>query len=56
MENQIEFVSFQKVLLFGAEGSGKTSLVKRLERGSFTNESPSDNGNKIFLIYIKLSL
>ena len=41
MENQIEYNSFKKVLIFGNAGSGKTSLVERLEKGSFTEESPS---------------
>ncbi len=43
MENQIEYNSFKKVLIFGNAGSGKTSLVERLEKGSFTEESPSDS-------------
>ena len=32
----MEYDSFKKVLIFGNAGSGKTSLVERLERGSFT--------------------
>jgi small GTP-binding protein len=36
MESQMEYDSFKKVLIFGNAGSGKTSLVERLERGSFT--------------------
>ena len=44
MENQLEYDSFKKVLIFGNAGSGKTSLVERLEKGSFTeDEKPSDN-------------
>ena len=43
MENQIEYNSFKKVLIFGNAGSGKTSLVERLKKGSFTEESPSDS-------------
>ena len=41
MESQREYDSFKKVLIFGNAGSGKTSLVERLEKGSFTEESPS---------------
>ena len=40
----IEFASYKKLLIFGSEGSGKTSLSKRIERGSFTNETHTDNG------------
>ena len=43
MEGSPEFVSYKKVLIFGSEGTGKTSLTKRIERGSFTNESHTEN-------------
>ena len=48
MEDQIEFTSFKKLIIFGNEGSGKSALTKRLEKGSFTEVSPSDKGNLIF--------
>ena len=48
MENPIEYVSYKKLLIFGSEGSGKTSLSKRLEKDSFTQESHSENGNILF--------
>ena len=48
-----EFASFKKVMIFGNEGSGKSSLSKRIERGSFTEEQPSANGKYIkYNIYI----
>ena len=55
MEATPEFASFKKVVIFGSKGSGKTSLSKRIERGSFSNESPTDNGKiKLFNFYIQL--
>ncbi len=44
MENSPEFVSYKKLLIFGAEGSGKTSLIKSFEKGTFTNETHTENG------------
>jgi GTPase SAR1 family protein len=40
----IEFASYKKLIVFGSEGTGKTSLSKRIERGSFTNETHPGNG------------
>ena len=40
-DNYKEWIGYKKLLIFGVEGSGKTSLPKRLERGCFTNESHS---------------
>ena len=44
MEGTPEFVSYKKLMIFGSEGTGKSSLVKRIERGSFTNEVHTENG------------
>ena len=55
VEDEIEYTSFKKVLIFGNAGSGKTSLVKRIEKGHFSEESPSDNGN-IFLIILNKNI
>jgi GTPase SAR1 family protein len=43
MENSPEFVSYKKVIIFGAEGTGKTTLTKSIEKGSFTNETHTEN-------------
>ena len=47
----IEFASYKKLIVFGSEGSGKTSLTKRIEKGNFTNESHTETG-KLKYIYI----
>ena len=44
MDNGPEFVSYKKLLIFGTEGVGKTSLTKSIEKGTFTNESHTENG------------
>ena len=40
MENKQKpnYVSFNKVLMIGDEGTGKSTLVKRFERGKFSNK------------------
>ena len=50
MESPIKYASYKKLLIFGGESSGKTSLSKRLEKGTFTEESHSENGNIFFKI------
>ena len=42
MESSPEFVSYKKVLVFGAEGTGKTTLAKYIEKGSFSEETHSE--------------
>ena len=43
MDASGEFASFKKVLIFGDKGTGKSSLTKRIERGSFTDEQPTES-------------
>ena len=52
MDSKIEFVSYKKLIIFGTEGSGKTSLTSRLESGAFKEESPSTDCNIFFSKYI----
>ena len=49
MDKTLEFVSYKKVIIFGAKGSGKTCLTTCLETGSFSEDLESNNG-KIYLI------
>ena len=44
MEAAHEYAFYKKVIIFGSEGSGKTSLTKRIETGNFTNESHTETG------------
>ncbi len=44
MEDAPKFASFKKVIIFGRKGSGKKSLSRKIERGSFSNKSLTDNG------------
>ena len=44
MESSPEFVSYKKVLVFGANGTGKSTLTKYIEKGSFSNELHTENG------------
>jgi GTPase SAR1 family protein len=50
MEDLPKFVSYKKVVIFGAAGTGKTTLAKYIEEGSFSNESPSEKGKKYNII------
>ena len=45
MEDLPEFVSYKKVLVFGAIGTGKSTLTKYIEKGIFTEETHTENGN-----------
>ena len=44
MENTPEFISYKKLLIFGTESVGKTTLTKSIEKGTFTKESHTENG------------
>ena len=47
MEKTPEFISYKKVLVFGANRTGKTTLSKYIETGEFSDESHTDSGIKI---------
>ena len=43
MNNSIKFISYKKLLIFGVEGSGKSSLTSSFKNEAFTNETHSEN-------------
>lgn len=54
MENSPEFISYKKLLVFGAEGVGKTTLTKSIEKGTFSEDITHSENRKFiyFIIYI----
>ena len=41
MEEEIKFLHYKKLLIFGSEGVGKTTLTDVLEDNTFKAEKPS---------------
>lgn len=41
----MEFVSYKKIIIFGLQGVGKTSLTSRFENHYFKEEAPSTSCN-----------
>ena len=50
MEDSTDFVSYKKVLVFGATETGKTTLTKFIENGIFTEETHTEDSILILLI------
>ena len=50
MELSTEFVSYNKVLIFGAIGAGKSTLTKFIEKGIYIEEVHTENGILIYLL------
>ena len=38
-EEENEYISYKKLIIFGAEGSGKSTLTKSLETGKFSEQT-----------------
>ena len=52
-KNKPEFFSYKKVLLFGAESTGKSSFANRLKTGLFKDDiKHTEEGNKYIYINI----
>jgi GTPase SAR1 family protein len=52
MDEKLKFILFKKLLIFGAQGVGKTTLSSVLLHDSFKDEESSKNGKYIFLFNI----
>ena len=50
MELSTEFVSYNKVLVFGATGVGKSTLTKSIEKGIYIEEIHTENDILIYLL------
>ncbi len=45
MKTSQKYISYKKVLLFGTKGTGKSSLIHRLEKDEFPKSiSPTEEG------------
>jgi GTPase SAR1 family protein len=44
----MEFISFKKIIIFGSEGTGKSTLTSRFDNKYFKEENPSNSCNYIF--------
>ena len=53
MEGSPTFLSYKKVVVFGAVGTGKTTLTKSIKSGVFTEETHSENGKILNKLIIK---
>ena len=52
MDSSPEFYSYKKVLVFGSQGTGKSSLVKLMRKGSSANDLSEDGKLKYYIIYL----
>ena len=53
MNSDMEFISYKKLVIFGAKGSGKTSFIKSIQHQEFEENSISEDGkNKNIYRYI----
>ena len=55
-----KFISYKKLAIFGSVGSGKSSLIEKLESGMFPDSEMENNEGKIFEVpkweYTSISL
>ena len=53
-EKNLKFVLIKKLLIFGGQGVGKTTLSSFLQINNFNECTPSKNSKYIFLIFINI--
>ena len=53
-DSDIDYFSYKKVIIFGAEGSGKSTLSKSLETGKFSEQNHTESSKYIYLLIINL--
>ena len=44
MDKTSEFISYKKLIIFGSEGSGKTTLKSSIETGVYSEQSHTEDG------------
>ena len=44
-----KFISYKKLAIFGSVGSGKSSLIERLESGMFPDSEIENNEGKVII-------
>jgi GTPase SAR1 family protein len=47
MSSDMEFISYKKLVIFGAKGSGKTTFIKSMQEMKFEEDSISEDGKYI---------
>ena len=53
-QNTPKFISYKKLAIFGSVGSGKSSLIERLETGAFPDtEIETKDSNHLYIIFIR---
>jgi GTPase SAR1 family protein len=51
MSNEVEFTSYQKVLVFGIKSTGKTTLTNYIQSGKFNEQLPTNDSILQFFIF-----
>ena len=52
MDKRIDYISYKKLLIFGTEQVGKTSLARSFQANNFLDDTESSNKGNIFYLII----